>query len=43
MGDLAIVTGGKFISEDLGLKLENVEFEDLGQRQKVIVRQGQHR
>ena len=25
MGDLATITGGKFISEDLGLKLENVE------------------
>src|SRR5580658_3902193 len=29
MGDLAAVTGGKFISEDLGLKLENVEVTDL--------------
>jgi chaperonin GroEL len=27
MGDLATVTGGKFISEDLGLKLENVELD----------------
>ena len=27
MGDLAVVTGGKFITEDLGLKLENVELE----------------
>src|SRR3954465_9517414 len=30
MADLAVVTGGKFISEDLGLKLENVEIEDMG-------------
>src|ERR1700723_402894 len=30
LGDLAAVTAGKFISEDLGLKLENVEVEDLG-------------
>src|SRR5688572_23634493 len=30
MGDIATVTGGKFISEDLGLKLESVEVEDLG-------------
>jgi chaperonin GroEL len=37
MGDLAVVTGGKFISEDLGLKLENVEMEDLGSAKRVVV------
>src|SRR5688500_15025449 len=37
MGDLAVVTGGKFISEDLGLKLESVEVEDLGQAKRVVV------
>src|SRR5882757_2474698 len=37
MGDLAAVTGGKFISEDLGLKLENVELEDLGQAKRIVV------
>jgi chaperonin GroEL len=37
MGDLAVVTGGKFISEDLGLKLENVEIDDLGQAKRVVV------
>jgi chaperonin GroEL len=37
MGDIAVVTGGKFISEDLGLKLENVELEDLGQAKRVVV------
>ena len=37
MGDLATVTGGKFISEDLGLKLENVELDDLGQAKRVVV------
>src|SRR6185436_11419494 len=37
MGDLATVTGGKFISEDLGLKLENVELEDLGQAKRIVV------
>src|SRR5215218_6041975 len=37
MGDLAVVTGGKFISEDLGLKLENVELEDLGGAKRVVV------
>src|SRR5207244_11055642 len=37
MGDLAVVVGGKFISEDLGLKLENVELEDLGQAKRVVI------
>jgi len=37
MADLAVVTGGKFISEDLGLKLENVELEDLGRAKRVVV------
>jgi chaperonin GroEL len=37
MGDLAAVTGGKFISEDLGLKLENVELSDLGTAKRVLV------
>jgi len=37
MGDLATVTGGKFISEDLGLKLENVELEDLGSAKRIVV------
>jgi chaperonin GroEL len=35
--DLAILTGGTFVSEDLGLKLENVGLSDLGRVQKVIV------
>ncbi len=37
MGDLAAVTGGKFISEDLGLKLENVELDQLGQAKRIVV------
>src|SRR5438874_5148635 len=37
MGDLAVVTGGEFISEDLGLKLENVELDDLGTAKRVVV------
>jgi chaperonin GroEL len=37
MGDLAAVTGGKFISEDLGLKLENVELSDLGTAKRIVV------
>src|SRR4051794_39697195 len=37
MGDLAVVTGGKFISQDLGLKLENVELDDLGQAKRIVI------
>src|SRR5436309_6810672 len=35
--DIAILTGGKAISEDLGIKLENVKLEDLGRAKKIIV------
>ena len=35
--DIAILTGGKVISEDLGIKLENVKMEDLGQVKKISV------
>lgn len=35
--DIAILTGGKFISEDLGIKLENVTLEDLGKAKRVLV------
>jgi len=35
--DLAVITGGKVISEDLGLKLENVTMGDLGAAKRVIV------
>ena len=35
--DIAILTGGKAITEDLGIKLENVKLEDLGQVEKVVV------
>lgn len=35
--DVAILTGGKVISEELGLKLENVTIQDLGRASKVIV------
>ena len=35
--DLAIVTGGKAITEDLGIKLENLKLDDLGRAKKVVV------
>jgi chaperonin GroEL len=35
--DIAILTGGKVISEDLGIKLENVKLEDLGKSKKITV------
>lgn len=37
MEDIAILTGGKVIAEELGLKLENVKLEDLGQATRVEV------
>ncbi len=35
--DLATLTGGKAITEDLGIKLENIKLEDLGKAKKVMV------
>jgi len=35
--DIAILTGGKVITEDLGIKLENVELEDLGSAKRVTI------
>src|SRR5207244_4123584 len=37
LGDIAVLTGGQFISEDLGLKLENVTLEQLGRAKTVRV------
>jgi chaperonin GroEL len=35
--DIAILTGGKAITEDLGIKLENLKIEDLGKAKKVVI------
>src|SRR5258705_1224544 len=35
--DIATLTGGKAISEDLGIKLENVQISDLGQAKKITI------
>jgi len=35
--DIAILTGGKAITEDLGIKLENVQIQDLGRAKKVTI------
>jgi chaperonin GroEL len=35
--DIAVLTGGKMISEDLGIKLENIKIEDLGKAKRVTV------
>src|SRR5205807_8355404 len=35
--DIAILTKGKVISEDLGIKLENIKIEDLGRAKRIIV------
>ncbi|MCI0534168.1 MAG: chaperonin GroEL [Verrucomicrobiales bacterium] len=39
MEDIAILTGGKFVSEDLGIKLESIVLEDLGRAKSVVVDQ----
>jgi len=37
LGDIAVLTGGKVISEDIGVKLENVQLQDLGTAKRVTV------
>jgi chaperonin GroEL len=37
MEDIAILTGGKCITEDLGIKLENIGLEDLGRAKSIVV------
>jgi chaperonin GroEL len=37
MEDIAVVTGGEFISEDRGLKLESIEMSQLGRAKKIVV------
>jgi len=35
--DIAVLTGGKFISEDLGIKLESLNLEDLGRGKSIVI------
>src|SRR5436853_1488865 len=35
--DIAILTGGKCITEDLGIKLENIQLEDLGRAKSIVI------
>ena len=37
MGDIAVLTGGKMIAEELGIKLENLELTDLGRAKRVVI------
>ena len=37
LGDLAVLTGGRVITDDLGIKLENIELSDLGQTKRVVI------
>ena len=37
MGDIAVLTGGEVITEDLGVKLESMELSQLGQVKKIVV------
>jgi chaperonin GroEL len=37
LGDIAVLTGGKAITEDLGIKLESIQVQDLGRAKKIVV------
>ncbi len=37
LGDIAVLTGGKAITEDLGIKLEGVKLEDLGRAKRITI------
>jgi chaperonin GroEL len=37
LGDIAVLTGGRLIAEELGIKIESVELSDLGTAKKVII------
>jgi chaperonin GroEL len=37
LDDIAILTGGRSVTEDLGIKLENIKVEDLGRAKKVVI------
>jgi len=37
LGDIAVLTGGKAITEDLGIKLESIKLEDLGSAKRVTI------
>jgi chaperonin GroEL len=37
MEDIAVLTGGKLITEDLGIKLENIKIEDMGRAKRIVV------
>ena len=37
LADMAVLTGGQVITEDLGVKLENIELSQLGQAKKIVV------
>ena len=37
LADIAILTGGRVISEDLGIKLENIQLDDLGRAKRIVI------
>jgi chaperonin GroEL len=37
LGDIAVLTAGKFLSEDLGIKLDGVRLEDLGTAKRIVI------
>jgi chaperonin GroEL len=40
LADIAVLTGGQVVSEDLGIKLENITLQDLGQAKSIIIDKG---
>ncbi|MCA9298201.1 MAG: chaperonin GroEL, partial [Phycisphaerales bacterium] len=37
LGDIAVLTGGQVVSEDIGVKLENIQMQDLGQAKRITI------
>ncbi len=42
LGDIAVLTGGTLISEDLGIQLENLTLDHLGPAKKITVDKNEH-
>lgn len=40
LADIAVLTGGQVVSEDLGIKLENITLQDLGQAKSILIDKG---
>ena len=40
--DIAVLTGGRFITEDLGIKIESLEIKDLGKASRISIGRRNH-